>query len=93
MPGQGRRFRLACGPAGRAARAASRRHPVPCGQPVVTARRSGLYGWAGYGHCPSHSRWYWGATTELPIFPGQRSSSSCIPGWFRRQNSQLWRLL
>jgi hypothetical protein len=33
--------------------------PVPCGQSVVTARRSGLYGWAGYGYCPSQSRWYW----------------------------------
>ena len=36
--------------------------PVPCGQSVVTARRSDLYGWAGYGYCPSHSRWYWGAS-------------------------------
>ena len=35
--------------------------PVPCGHSVITARRSGLYGWAGYGYCPSHSRWYWGA--------------------------------
>jgi hypothetical protein len=35
--------------------------PVPCGQSVVTARRSDLYGWAGYGYCPSHSRWYWGS--------------------------------
>ena len=35
--------------------------PVPCGQSVVTARRSSLYGYAGYGFCPSHSRWYWGA--------------------------------
>jgi Transposase DDE domain len=35
--------------------------PVPCGQSAVTARRSDLYGWAGYGYCPSHSRWYWGA--------------------------------
>jgi hypothetical protein len=35
--------------------------PVPCGASAVTARRSGLYGWAGYGYCPSHSRWYWGA--------------------------------
>lgn len=35
--------------------------PVPCGHPVLTARRSGLYGWAGYGYCPSHSRWYWGS--------------------------------
>ena len=34
---------------------------VPCGQSAVTAKRSGLYGWAGYGYCPSHSRWYWGS--------------------------------
>ncbi len=36
--------------------------PVPCGHSVVTARRSDLYGYAGYGYCPSHSRWYWGAS-------------------------------
>jgi hypothetical protein len=35
--------------------------PVPCGQSAVTARRSDLYAHAGYGYCPSHSRWYWGA--------------------------------
>ena len=28
--------------------------PVPCGQSVVTTRRSDLAGWAGYGSCPSH---------------------------------------
>ena len=32
--------------------------PIPCGHSVITARRSGLFGWAGYGYCPSHSRWY-----------------------------------
>jgi hypothetical protein len=41
--------------------------PVPCGQSVITARRSGLYGWAGYGYCPSHSRWYWGAKLLLIV--------------------------
>jgi hypothetical protein len=35
--------------------------PVPCGTSAVTARRSDLFGHAGYGYCPSHSRWYWGA--------------------------------
>ena len=35
--------------------------PIPCGQSVITARRSDLLGYAGYGYCPSHSRWYWGA--------------------------------
>jgi hypothetical protein len=39
--------------------------PVPCGQSVVTARRSDLYGYAGYGYCPSHSRWYWGSKLLL----------------------------
>jgi hypothetical protein len=39
--------------------------PVPCGASAVTARRSGLYGWAGYGYCPSHSRWYWGSKLLL----------------------------
>jgi hypothetical protein len=34
--------------------------PVPCGTSAVTARRSDLFGYAGYGYCPSHSRWYWG---------------------------------
>jgi hypothetical protein len=28
----------------------------------VTAKRSDLFGYAGYGYCPSHSRWYWGAS-------------------------------
>jgi hypothetical protein len=39
--------------------------PVPCGQSAVTARRSDLSGYAGYGYCPSHSRWYWGAKLML----------------------------
>jgi hypothetical protein len=39
--------------------------PIPCGQSVVTARRSGLAGQAGYGRCPSHSRFYWGAKLML----------------------------
>jgi Transposase DDE domain len=39
--------------------------PVPCGQSVITARRSDLFGWAGYGYCPSHSRWYWGSKLLL----------------------------
>ncbi len=34
--------------------------PVPCGQSRATVRRSALAGHAGYGHCRSHSRWFWG---------------------------------
>jgi hypothetical protein len=34
--------------------------PVPCGTSRETVRRSELAGWANYGYCASHSRWYWG---------------------------------
>jgi hypothetical protein len=39
--------------------------PVPCGQSVVTAKRSDLAGYAGYGYCASHSRFCWGARLLL----------------------------
>jgi hypothetical protein len=39
--------------------------PVSCGQSVITARRSNLFGYAGYGYEPSHSRWYWGTKLLL----------------------------
>ena len=39
--------------------------PIPCGQSVVTARRSALFGHAGYVYCPSHSRCYWGSKLML----------------------------
>jgi hypothetical protein len=34
--------------------------PVPCGQSRETVRRSEFAGYAGYGYCRSHSRWFWG---------------------------------
>jgi hypothetical protein len=34
--------------------------PVPCGQSRVTVQRSELRGWAAYGYCASHSRYFWG---------------------------------
>jgi hypothetical protein len=39
--------------------------PVGCGQSRVTAKRSDLFGYAGYGYEPSHSRWYWGVKLLL----------------------------
>lgn len=39
--------------------------PVPCGTSAVTARRSNLFGHAGYGYCPSRTRWYWGTKMLL----------------------------
>jgi Transposase DDE domain len=43
--------------------------PIPCGQSVITARRSDLFGYAGYGYCASHSRWYRGSKLMLIVTP------------------------
>jgi hypothetical protein len=39
--------------------------PVECGRSRQTARRSELAGWAQYGYCASHSRWFWGLRLHL----------------------------
>lgn len=39
--------------------------PVPCGASRQTVRRSELSGWANYGYCAAHSRWYWGLKLYL----------------------------
>jgi hypothetical protein len=43
--------------------------PVPCGQSRETARRSELAGYAGYGWCKSHSRYFWGFRLYLLCAP------------------------
>jgi hypothetical protein len=39
--------------------------PVECARSRETVRRSELAGWAQYGYCPSHSRWFWGLRLHL----------------------------
>jgi hypothetical protein len=53
--------------------------PIPCGHSVITARRSGLFGWAGYGYCPSHSRWYWGGPLALSVSVISQRAGLCAP--------------
>ncbi|MGI5509140.1 IS982 family transposase [Streptomyces sp. CA-106131] len=43
--------------------------PVPCGMSRPTVKRSDLAGWAGYGYCASHSRFYWGLKLYLVCTP------------------------
>ena len=43
--------------------------PVPCGASRETVRRSELAGWAHYGRCAAHSRWYWGLKLYLITTP------------------------
>ncbi len=43
--------------------------PVPCGMSRPTAKRSEMAGWAGYGYCASHSRFFWGLRLYLACTP------------------------
>lgn len=39
--------------------------PVECGRSRETTKRSDLAGWAEYGYCASHSRFFWGLRLHL----------------------------
>lgn len=43
--------------------------PVPCGTSRETVKRSDLVGYAGYGYCASHSRFFWGFRLYLVCTP------------------------
>jgi hypothetical protein len=43
--------------------------PVECARSRPTVRRSNLAGWAGYGYCASHSRFFWGLRLHLVCTP------------------------
>ena len=58
--------------------------PVGCGQSAITAKRSNLFGYAGYGYEPSHSRWYWGVKLMLIC-----TADGTVTG-FGLANPKLW---
>ncbi|MDF1489972.1 IS982 family transposase [Tessaracoccus caeni] len=39
--------------------------PIECGRSKETVKRSDLAGWAEYGYCASHSRFFWGLRLHL----------------------------
>ena len=43
--------------------------PIECGRSRPTTQRSELAGWASYGYCRSHSRWFWGLRLYLITTP------------------------
>jgi hypothetical protein len=43
--------------------------PVECGRSRPTVRRSNLAGWAGYGYCAAHHRFFWGLRLYLVCTP------------------------
>ena len=46
-------------------RVGGRPTPVECGRSRETTKRSDLAGWAEYGYCASHSRFFWGLRLHL----------------------------
>jgi hypothetical protein len=52
--------------------------PVPCGQSRQTTKCSELAGWAGYGYCQSHSRYFWGLRLYLLCAPDGMPVSFCL---------------
>jgi len=43
--------------------------PIECGRSRPTVQRSQMAGWASYGYCRSHSRWFWGLRLYLICTP------------------------
>ena len=43
--------------------------PVECGRSRETVKRSDMAGWANYGYCASHSRFFWGLRLHLITTP------------------------
>jgi hypothetical protein len=43
--------------------------PVECGRSRETVKRSEMAGYASYGYCASHSRWFWGLRLHLVATP------------------------
>jgi hypothetical protein len=52
--------------------------PVPCGTSRETRKRSELAGWAAYGFCASHSRYFWGLRLYLPCAPDGMPIYFCL---------------
>ena len=68
--------------------------PVECARSRETVKRSDLAGWAGYGYCASHSRYFWGlrspaSSAELKAahreLRGAFPSGPCPCPWVRGQ--------
>ena len=52
--------------------------PVPCGRSRETRKRSELAGWAAYGYCAAHSRYFWGLRLYLLCAPDGMPISFCL---------------
>ena len=54
--------------------------PVECGRSRATQQRSDLAGWAAYGYCASHSRYFWGLRLHLIATPSGLPMAYALAG-------------
>ncbi|MEA2009285.1 MAG: IS982 family transposase [Actinomycetota bacterium] len=54
--------------------------PVECGRSRETAKRSDLAGWATYGYCASHSRYFWGLRLHIIATPSGLPMAFALTG-------------
>jgi hypothetical protein len=52
--------------------------PVPCAASRATVKRSDLAGWAGYGYCKSHHRYFWGLRLYVLVTPEGLPVAWCL---------------
>jgi hypothetical protein len=52
--------------------------PVPCGASRETVKRAELAGYASYGYCVSHRRFFWGFQLYLLCTPEGMPIDSCL---------------
>ena len=52
--------------------------PVPCAASRQTVERSELCGWAAYGYCAAHSRFFWGFRLYLVCAPDGMPIAFCL---------------
>ena len=67
--------------------------PVECGRSRETAKRSDLAGWAGYGYCASHSRWFWGLRLHVIATPAGLPIAFALASPKEDEREVLWHLL
>jgi hypothetical protein len=64
--------------------------PVECGRPKETVKRSELAGWAEYGYCASHSRYFWGLRLHLIATLGGLPIGFALAGAKADERQVLW---
>src|SRR6266536_2779823 len=67
--------------------------PVECGRSRETAKRSDLAGWAEYGYCASHSRYFWGLRLHLLCTLGGLPIGFALAGAKAVEREVLWDLV